>query len=732
MSYTHFKYDLDDDGIALITFDSPGVSMNVLSAAVMAEIGEIVNRIAKDNAVKGAVITSGKKAFCAGADLSELGSGMADLKGLSEEEAKQKLFDMAFNLNSQLRALETCGKPVAAAINGLALGGGFEVTLACHYRIMAFDTGAKLGLPESLVGVLPGGGGTQRLPRLIGVMNAAPIMLQGKQFDAQSAKDQGVVHEIASAAELVDKAKEWVKKDPNGAKQPWDQDKFKIPGGGPFHPAGMQIFGGASPMLLKETYGNYPAQRYILSCVYEGLQVPIDAGLRIESRYFTKLLMRPESRNMIRSLFLSKQSLDKGSRRPAGQERSDVRKIGVIGAGFMGAGIATVSAQAGIEVVLIDVNQEGADKGKQHAVDFFAKGVKRGKITEGKAKGLADLITATTDYEALKDVDLVVEAVFENSDLKAEITKKAEAVMPKGAVFGSNTSTIPISSLAKASARPDNFIGIHFFSPVEKMNLVELIVGEKTGDLAVSRAIDFVGKIKKTPIVVADTRGFYANRCVMRYIEQGMYMLTEGVKPALIENGAKMAGMPVGPLSLQDEVAIDLGYKVLQQTKKDLGDAFEDTPNARVIERMYELGRYGRKNGKGFYVYEEGGKRLWDELDQFAPNGALLPAEHQPSVAEIKDRILYAQAIEAARTMAEGIVEDPREADVGSILGWGFAPYTGGVLSFIDTVGTESFVKRADELAKKYGKPFEVPQLLRDMAAKKETFYGRFAPKQAA
>ncbi|MCC5980194.1 MAG: enoyl-CoA hydratase/isomerase family protein, partial [Oceanicaulis sp.] len=471
MSYTHFKYDLDDDGIALITFDSPGVSMNVLSAAVMAEIGEIVNRIAKDNAVKGAVITSGKKAFCAGADLSELGSGMADLKGLSEEEAKQKLFDMAFNLNSQLRALETCGKPVAAAINGLALGGGFEVTLACHYRIMAFDTGAKLGLPESLVGVLPGGGGTQRLPRLIGVMNAAPIMLQGKQFDAQSAKDQGVVHEIASAAELVDKAKEWVKKDPNGAKQPWDQDKFKIPGGGPFHPAGMQIFGGASPMLLKETYGNYPAQRYILSCVYEGLQVPIDAGLRIESRYFTKLLMRPESRNMIRSLFLSKQSLDKGSRRPAGQERSDVRKIGVIGAGFMGAGIATVSAQAGIEVVLIDVNQEGADKGKQHAVDFFAKGVKRGKITEGKAKGLADLITATTDYEALKDVDLVVEAVFENSDLKAEITKKAEAVMPKGAVFGSNTSTIPISSLAKASARPDNFIGIHFFSPVEKMNL---------------------------------------------------------------------------------------------------------------------------------------------------------------------------------------------------------------------------------------------------------------------
>ncbi|GGH03177.1 MAG TPA: 3-hydroxyacyl-CoA dehydrogenase [Oceanicaulis sp.] len=732
MSYTHFKFELDGDGIALITFDSPNVSMNVLSASVMAELGQIVDKIGSDDAIKGAVITSGKKAFCAGADLSELGSGMMDLKGLSEEEAKQKLFDTAFRLNSQLRALETCGKPVAAAINGLALGGGFEVTLACHYRVMANDTGAKLGLPEALVGVLPGGGGTQRLPRLVGVMNAAPVMLQGKQLDADTAKQQGVVHEVAPVSEIVAKAKELVKANPLGSKQPWDQDKFKIPGGGPFHPAGMQIFGGASPMLLKETYGNYPAQRYILSCVYEGLQVPIDAGLRIESRYFTKLLMRPESRNMIRSLFLSKQSLDKGSRRPAGQEKSEIKKIGVIGAGFMGAGITTVSAQAGIEVVLIDVNQEGADKGKQHAVDFFAKGVKRGKITEDKAKKLADLITATTDYGALKDVDLVVEAVFENSELKAEITKKAEAVMPKGAIFGSNTSTIPISSLAKASERPDNFIGIHFFSPVEKMNLVELIVGEKTGDLAVSRAIDFVGKIKKTPIVVADTRGFYANRCVMRYIEQGMYLLTEGVKPALIENAAKMAGMPVGPLSLQDEVAIDLGYKVLQQTKKDLGDQFEDTPNAQVIEKMYELGRYGRKNGKGFYVYEEGGKRLWDDLDQFAPNGELLPADQQPSVGEIKDRILYAQAIEAARTMAEGIVEDPREADVGSILGWGFAPYTGGVISFIDTVGTEKFVTRADELAKKYGKPFEVPQLLRDMAAKKETFYARFAPKKAA
>jgi 3-hydroxyacyl-CoA dehydrogenase/enoyl-CoA hydratase/3-hydroxybutyryl-CoA epimerase len=730
MSYTHFNFELDADGIALITFDSPNVSMNVLSGAVMAEMGDMVEKIASDDAIKGAVITSGKKAFCAGADLSELGGGMGALEGKSEDEAKAALFEMSYRLNQSLRNLETCGKPIAAAINGLALGGGFEVTLACHYRVMADDTGAKLGLPEALVGVLPGGGGTQRLPRLTGVMNAAPVMLQGAQLDAAKAKAQGVIHDHAPLAEIVDRAKALVKEDPMGAKQPWDQDKFKIPGGGPFHPAGMQVFGGASPMLRKETYGNYPAQRYILSCVYEGLQVPIDAGLRIESRYFTKLLMRPESRNMIRSLFLSKQALEKGARRPAGESKAEVKKIAVIGAGFMGAGIATVSAQAGIEVVLIDVNQEGADKGKAHVVKHFEKGLKRGKLTQEAFDAKCALVTPTTDYAAMKDVDLVIEAVFENSELKHSITKASEEHIPETAIFGSNTSTIPITSLAKASSRPENFIGVHFFSPVEKMMLVELIVGEKTGARAISLALDYAGKIKKTPIVVADTRGFYANRCVMRYIEQGYAMLTEGVKPALIENAARMAGMPVGPLSLQDEVAIDLGFKVMTQTKKDLGDDYVEGPTDAVITSMYNAERYGRKNGKGFYVYTDAGKHLWEDLDQFAPGGKVL--DEQPSVDELKERILYAQAIEAARTMAEDIVADPREADVGSILAWGFAPYTGGVLSYIDTIGAANFVARADDLHAKYGAAFEVPVLLREMASGGETFYGRFSPEAVA
>lgn len=731
----NFTFEIDSDGIALITFDSPGKSMNVISADVMADFDTLTAKIADDDTVKGAVITSGKDAFCAGADLSELGGSAAELAKLPEDEMKAKLFEQCFRLNKTFRALETCGKPIAAAINGLALGGGFEIALACHYRVMASDNPkAKLGLPEAMVGVLPGGGGTQRLPRLVGLMNAAPILLQGKQIDAATALAQGIVHAVVPMADLVAKARELVKENKLESKQPWDGEKFRFPGGGPYHPAGAQMFGAASPMLRKTTYGNYPAQRYILSCVYEGAQVSMDNAIQIESRYFTKLMLRPESRNMIRSIFLSKQALDKGGRRPASQKKGEIKKVGVIGAGFMGAGIATVSVQAGIEIVLIDATQEGAEKGKQHAMDHFAGGVKRGKLTQEKADKLAAMITPTTDYALLKDVDLVVEAVFENSDLKHKITKMAEEVIPEGAVFGSNTSSIPISSLATASSRPEHYIGIHFFSPVEKMNLVEIIMGDKTGDYALSRAIDFVTKIRKTPIVVADTRGFYANRCVMRFIGEGMNMLAEGIKPALIENATRMAGMPVGPLSLQDEVALDLGVKLIKQTKLDLGADYKPSPTEPILFKMVEeYERFGRKNGKGFYDYpaEKGQpKRLWPELEQFAPGGKY--AAEQPSAAEIKDRILYTQALEAARCMEEGIVQDPREADVGSILGWGFAPYTGGALSFIDTVGAAAFVKRADELAKAYGEQFAVPALLREMAEKGETFYGRFGNEAAA
>ena len=724
----HFTLDIDADGIALVTFDSPGRSMNVLSGAVVKELGELVAKMAEDDAVKGIVVTSGKSAFCAGADLEEMGGHFAGVQKLMKtdpEAAKKQLFEQVFTLNAAFRALETCGKPVAAAINGLALGGGFELGLACHARFVASDNPKlKLGLPEALVGLLPGAGGTQRLPRILGLMNAAPILIQGKQITAKDAVSQGVATAAVPQAELVDTAKQWVKDNPK-AKAPWDAPKFRYPGGAPYTAQGLPMFAGSSAMVRKESFGNYPAMGNILKSVYEGALVPMDAALRIESRYFCDLLLRPESANMVRSLFLSKQAIEKGAARPAGQEPGDIKKVGVIGAGFMGAGVAYVSARAGIEVVLVDRDQEGADKGRQFTIDEQTKRVKRGKTTQEKADAIINRIEATADYAKLKDVDLIVEAVFENSELKAKITKMTEEIIGDTAVFGSNTSTIPITDLAKASKRPENFIGVHFFSPVHKMMLVEIIKGEKTSDYAISRALDYVMKLRKVPIVVEDTRGFYANRCVMRYIQEGYNMLSEGVKPALIENGAKMAGMPVGPLSLQDEVAIDLAYKVMTQTKADLGDAYPENKGDPIIEAMYGAERYGRKNGKGFYVYNGREKHLWEELGQFAVDGLQEP---QPDVSEIKDRVLYAQAIEAARTMAEDIIHDPREADLGSIFGWGFAPFTGGAISFIDMVGTAAFVKRADELSKAYGAQFEVPSQLRDMAKTGELYYQKFNP----
>ena len=722
---TNFDLELSD-GVLIATFDMPGRSMNVLSESAVADFGALADILEGNDEVVGLVITSGKEAFCAGADLEEMGDLFGDARKMAARgpEGRKALFEQTFTLNKTFRRLETAGKPVAVAVNGLALGGGFEIVLASMGRFAANDNPKlRLGLPEAMIGLLPGAGGTQRLPRITGLMNAAPVLIQGKQLKAEEALGLGILHGVAPQDQLVETAKQWVLDNPK-AKQPWDEDKFRFPGGAPYTPKGLPMFAGASAMVRKESYGNYPAMGNILKSVYEGALVPMDAALRIESRYFADLLIRPESQNMVRSLFLSKQVLDKGGARPAGTEAKPVKKIGVIGAGFMGAGIANVSAKAGLEVVMIDRDDEGTARGMKHITDHYAKRVKRGRMTQEKMDAIVARVTPTTDYAQLADVDLVVEAVFENSDLKNTITKMAEDVLPDTAVFGTNTSTIPITDLAKASAHPDRFVGIHFFSPVEKMQLVEIIRGKETSDETLSRAVDFVTKIRKLPIIVEDTRAFYANRCVHRFIAEGGNMLSEGVKPALIENGAKMAGMPVGPLSLQDEVAIDLAYKVMQQSKQDLGEQYVAGKTDPIIERMMELERYGRKNEKGFYVYEGRNKRLWEELDQFAVDGIL---DEQPPVEDVQDRILYTQAIEAARCFAEGVIDDPRQADLGSIFGWGFPPYTGGVVSFIDNqVGPKAFVERADELARQYGPQFEVPKQLREMAEAGETYYGRF------
>lgn len=721
----NFKIDVDADGIALITFDVPGRSMNTLTSGVMAEIPQVVERIKTDDAIKGAVLTSGKASgFCAGADLGDMAGGM--LAGGSLQEA----YDAGWKLNGALRALETCGKPVAAAINGLALGGGLELTLACHHRVVGDNPKIQLGLPEIKVGLFPGGGGTQRLTRLIGVQAAMMAMTEGKSFRPNDAKGAGFVHDVVPAGTEVDAAKAWVK---GGGKavQPWDDKGFKQPGGGPYHPVGIQNFLVGNAMIRKQTYGNYPAATNLMKAVYEGIQVPMDAALRIETRYFIKTLMTPQAQAMIRSLFLSKQELDKGAVRPAGIPQSDPKKVTVIGAGMMGAGIAYVQALAGIETILIDRTQEDADKGKAHVEGLLKKRLSRGQLTQEKYDALLASVIATTDYDLIKGSDLVIEAVFENREIKADVTKRAEAQLEAGAVFGSNTSTLPITGLAEASVRPEDFIGIHFFSPVDKMMLVEIILGEKTGEAAIAKSLDYVMKIKKTPIVVNDGRGFYTSRCFGTYVAEGLAMLEEGYAPALIDNIGRMTGMPRGPLEMHDDVALDLSVKIAKQTAADLGDKYVPIEGHEIVRKMVEdLGRYGRKNGKGFYDYDTKPKTLWSGLSDLAP--VRINDSTPEMVADQKQRLLFRQAVEVARCWEEGVIDDVREADVGAILAWGFAPWTGGPITLIDQTGVAEFVRICDDYAERYGDRFKVPQLLRDMAARGETFYGKFAGQKAA
>ena len=730
----NFKIEVDADGVALVTFDVPGRTMNTLTAKVVQEFPQLIEQIRTNPAIKGAVLTSGKPTgFCAGADLGEMGSGAltggADTR--SEDDRLKAQFEGAFLLNKTFRAMETCGKPIACALNGLALGGGLEIALATHSRVVADNPKIQLGLPEAKVGLLPGAGGTQRLPRLIGMQAAAGLILEGKPSSPSEALKLGFVDAVVPADQVVAAARAWIleKGDPVAR---WDRKDFRIPGGGPSTPGGAQVFIMGNAMLRKQSFGNYPAQLNIMKCFYEGLQVPIDAALRIESRYFVKTLATPQAKAMIRSLFLSMQELGKGAARPEGFAPYRIAKVAVLGAGMMGAGIAYVQALAGIETVLIDQSQEAAEKGKAYSANLLAKQVSRGKMDPAKADAILALITPTTDYAHVKGADLVVEAVFETREIKADVTKKAEAQLAETAVFGSNTSTLPITGLADVSARPANFIGIHFFSPVDKMGLVEIIMGEKTSQETLAKAIDYVLKIRKTPIVVNDSRGFYTSRCFGTFIQEGLEMLAEGIAPAIIDNVGRATGMPRGPLEMNDDVALDLAYKVREQTKKDLGDRYVAGPVDAMISRMVvELGRFGRKNGKGFYDYPaDGPKRLWSGLSEIVP---VKQADATPSlIEEIRTRLLYRQAVEAARCFEEKVVTDPRDADVGSILGWGFAPWTGGPVSLIDSVGAAKFVETCDRLAQTYGPRFAPPQLLRDMAASGETFYGRFSKASRA
>lgn len=719
------RYELDKDGVALLTIDVEDRSMNVLTPDLQKDLTSCIEKIKEDDAVKGAVITSAKSSFVAGADLMSMVNAYEDGKSAAEK------YEQARGFQQILRSLETCGKPVAAAINGTALGGGLEICLACHYRVAADVPKSVLGLPEVQVGLLPGGGGTQRLPRLIGQQAALQLMTQGTHLKPKQALEQGIVHELVPLDDVVEAARRWIL-ETGDAVQPWDKKGFKVPGGaGLMHPGSIQTLMVGSALIAKETNHNYPAPIAIMSCVYEGTVLPIDAGLDIESKYFVTLLMDPVSRNMTRTLFINKGAADKLVRRPAGVDKTQVTKLGMLGAGMMGAGIAYVSAYAGMQVILLDRDKDAAEKGKDYSRALLQKRIDRGRMAPEKAEAILERIVTTDDYADLEGCELVIEAVFEDRGIKADVTAKSEAVIPQDAIFASNTSTLPITGLAEASVRPEQFIGIHFFSPVDKMPLVEVILGEKTGDRATAVALDYIQQIRKTPIVVNDSRGFYTSRVFGTYTNEGMTMLSEGVNPALIENVAKQAGMAVGPLAVMDEVTLELGYHVAKATAAALGDDYKPNTAAPVIERFVEeLDRRGKRFGKGFYDYPEGGKKaLWPGLTD-----AYAPADPQPTPDEVRKRLLYVQALDTVRCLDEGVLTHPADGDIGSILGWGFPPYTGGTLSLIETVGLAVFVADCDRMAAAYGERFAVPDSLRERAEQGRGFYSEepVAPANAA
>ncbi len=722
-----FTLKTDAEGIATITWDMPGASMNVLTLEAVEDLAALVDQANGDGAIKGVVITSAKAdSFAGGMDLNVLSQVRERTGG-----DPAAMHDWNMRLHGILRSIERNtmdakthkgGKPYAVALPGTALGIGYEIALATHRIFAAPNPKAKIGLPEIMVGVFPGAGGTTRMVRKFGVMGAAPYLLQGKTVDPEAAKRAGLVHEIAE--DPLAAARAWVlQAGDDDLVKDWDKKGYKMPGGAPYTPQGMPTMAGTSVMVNGKSWGAFPASHALLKAIFEGALVPFDTALKVEARWNTQILLNPSSAAMIRTLFLNKTALEKGANRPEAPDQS-VKKVGILGAGMMGAGIAYVSARAGIEVVLIDQNLEAAEKGKSYSETLLDKAVMRGKSTDEKRAETLARITPTTDLAALKDCDLIVEAVFEDPKVKAEMTQKVEAIIPEDCIFASNTSTLPITGLAKASVRPEQFIGIHFFSPVDKMMLVEIIKGAATGDRAVAKALDFVRQIKKTPIVVNDARFFYANRCIIPSGNEAFRMAAEGIALPLIDNAARLLGFPVGPLQLMDETSIDLAGRIMRATMAEEGEDAVDPLTFKTVEFLESQGRLGRKSKAGMYEYDEKGKRLrlWRGFNEAFPL-----SDDQPDVEEVKNRLMMVQVLEAVRALEEGVLEDIREGDVGAVLGWGFAPWSGGPFSWLDIIGAAEAVRICDALEAKHGSRFQAPKLLREIAEADDTFYARFA-----
>ncbi|AXI02904.1 3-hydroxyacyl-CoA dehydrogenase NAD-binding domain-containing protein [Aquirhabdus parva] len=707
------KYNKDQDNIVTLTLDSTGQSANTMNAEFRVSLHEVATKLKAETDLAGVIITSAKKTFFAGGDLDEL--------ILVKRSDATEFFKMIESLKADMRAIETLGKPVVAALNGTALGGGWEIALATHHRIALNDPKTKFGLPEVTLGLLPGGGGIVRMVRLLGLQNAFPFLMEGKQFDVKKAVSLGLVHDTGETIdEVLAKAHAWIKANPK-SQQPFDVKGYKIPGGDPRTPAVAQILAIAPAMLRDKTKGCYPAPEAIMSAAAEGASVDVDTALRIESRYFAQITTGQVAKNMIGTFWFQLNAIKAGHSRPDGIAPWKATKVGVLGAGMMGSGIAYATAIKGVPVVLKDVSAEAAEKGKSYSQKLLEKRVSRGSLTADKKDAILANITATADAKDLAGCDLIIEAVFENRELKAKVTQEAEAQLVAGGIMASNTSTLPITGLSQASKDATHYIGLHFFSPVDKMQLVEIIKGKDTSPETLARAFDYVQQIGKTPIVVNDSRGFFTSRVFGTFIQEGMSLVAEGIHPARVEMAALKAGMPVGPLAIQDEVSLSLTEHITEQTRKDLQAEGKDLPvqatEALVKAMIHDHNRKGKAAGAGFYEYPVGGKKhLWSGLSTW------LKPEVTISEQEMIDRILFVQALDTIRCLEEGVLESVQDANIGSIFGIGFAPWTGGAIQFINQYGLDKAVKRAEELTAKYGQRFTPPQLLKDKAAKGELF----------
>jgi len=710
MAENTIQWDKDADGIVTLTLDDPTGSANVMNEHYQESMHKAVERlVAEKDSITGVVITSGKKTFFAGGDLK----GMITLGPENAGEA----FAMVEDVKRDLRTLETFGVPVVAAINGAALGGGLEIALACHRRIVADVKGVQLGFPEVTLGLLPGGGGVTRTVRMLGIQNAfMSVLSQGTRFKPAQAKELGLVDEIVGGVdELVPAAKAWIKANPEAHTQPWDAKGYKMPGGTPSSPALAAILPSFPSLLRSQLKGApMPAPRAIMAAAVEGAQVDFDTASRIESRYFTELVTGPIAKNMIQAFFFDLQTINSGGSRPDGIGKTPITKIGVLGAGMMGAGIAYVSAKAGFDVVLKDVTIEAAQKGKGYSEKIEAKALERGKTTKERSDALLARITPSADPADFKGVDFVIEAVFESQELKHKVFGEIEDIVEPNAILGSNTSTLPITGLATGVKRQDDFIGIHFFSPVDKMPLVEIIKGEKTSDEALARVFDYTLAIGKTPIVVNDSRGFYTSRVIGTFVNEALAMLGEGVEPASIEHAGTQAGYPAAPLQLSDELNLELMHKIAVASRKGIEDAggkYEPHPAEAVVEKMIEIGRPSKLSGAGFYEYVDGKRtRLWPGLRETFKSGT-----SQPPLQDMIDRMLFAEALETQKCMDEGVITSTADANIGSIMGIGFPPWTGGAAQLIVGYphgGKAGFVARAKELAAKYGDRFTPPASL--------------------